>query len=342
MSVNKLQLPAKDNAVQLKINEIIDNLGGGGATDVQINSTSITNQGVANIVTNSAYDASSNKIATMSDLPDNELFVATYNTTTYNEVLTAYNAGKIIFVVNNTTKRTYGLNYFTGSPTNSFKFSSYENGNQYICTISETDGWVQSSITLEETSNKVTSISSSSTNTQYPSAKLLYDQLALKQNISTAVTHTANTQVGSSSIPVYINSSGVATSTGLSIASSRFDGQWVLSYHSSLVTATSAGSSQASISSYLPSDSYDYEVMFYLVTNYNSTAGDVAIGNTASPLSNNCIRIRGRVRNTSASVHCTGIIPIKSSARIIYTQREVNVAAFQVDMIAYRRIGTNT
>ena len=31
MTVNKLQLPAKDNAVQLKINEIIDNLGGGGA-----------------------------------------------------------------------------------------------------------------------------------------------------------------------------------------------------------------------------------------------------------------------------------------------------------------------
>ena len=36
----------------------------------------------------------------------------------------------------------------------------------------------------ENTSNKVTSISSSSTNTQYPSAKLLYDQLALKINVA--------------------------------------------------------------------------------------------------------------------------------------------------------------
>ena len=35
--------------------------------------------------------------------------------------------------------------------------------------------------TKENTSNKVTSISSSSTNTQYPSAKLLYDKLAEKQ-----------------------------------------------------------------------------------------------------------------------------------------------------------------
>ena len=38
----------------------------------------------------------------------------------------------------------------------------------------------------ENTDNKVTSISSSSTNTQYPSAKLLYDQLQLKQNSSSA------------------------------------------------------------------------------------------------------------------------------------------------------------
>ena len=34
----------------------------------------------------------------------------------------------------------------------------------------------------EDSANKVTSISGSSTNVQYPSAKLLYDQLALKQN----------------------------------------------------------------------------------------------------------------------------------------------------------------
>ena len=62
-----------------KINEIIDNLGGGGtATDVQINGTSITSNNVANIVTNTAYNASSNKIATMSDLPS----VANMQTTT--------------------------------------------------------------------------------------------------------------------------------------------------------------------------------------------------------------------------------------------------------------------
>lgn len=39
-------------------------------TDVKINNTSITSNGVADIKTNGTYNASSNKIATMSDVPD--------------------------------------------------------------------------------------------------------------------------------------------------------------------------------------------------------------------------------------------------------------------------------
>ena len=42
----------------------------GGSIDVQINSTSIVVSDVANIVTETAYDASTNKIATVADLPD--------------------------------------------------------------------------------------------------------------------------------------------------------------------------------------------------------------------------------------------------------------------------------
>ena len=45
-----------------------DNSGGGSSTDVQINSVSITSGGVANIITNTTYNASSNKIATMTDI----------------------------------------------------------------------------------------------------------------------------------------------------------------------------------------------------------------------------------------------------------------------------------
>lgn len=42
--------------------------GGGSATDVQINGTSITSNGVADIITESAYDDTNNKIATMDDV----------------------------------------------------------------------------------------------------------------------------------------------------------------------------------------------------------------------------------------------------------------------------------
>ena len=45
------------------------NITVGGGTDVQVNGTSITSNDVANIVTNTAYNASTNKIATMSDIP---------------------------------------------------------------------------------------------------------------------------------------------------------------------------------------------------------------------------------------------------------------------------------
>lgn len=44
--------------------------GSGTPTDVQINGSSITSSGTANIVTEGVYDASTNKIATMSDMPD--------------------------------------------------------------------------------------------------------------------------------------------------------------------------------------------------------------------------------------------------------------------------------
>ena len=46
-------------------------ISGGNSTDVQINGTSIVSNDTANIVTNSAYNSSTNKIATMNDVPTN-------------------------------------------------------------------------------------------------------------------------------------------------------------------------------------------------------------------------------------------------------------------------------
>lgn len=46
-------------------------------TDIQVNSSSILSSGTANLVTNSAYNSSSNKIATMNDLPSSVTLTAT-------------------------------------------------------------------------------------------------------------------------------------------------------------------------------------------------------------------------------------------------------------------------
>ena len=70
MTIDKITSAPTPNEQIDKINEIIDNvnIGGSTATDVQVNGTSITSNNVANIITNTAYNASSNKIATMSDV----------------------------------------------------------------------------------------------------------------------------------------------------------------------------------------------------------------------------------------------------------------------------------
>ena len=44
-------------------------ISGGTPTDVQVNGTSITSNNVANLITNGTYNSSTNKIATMSDIP---------------------------------------------------------------------------------------------------------------------------------------------------------------------------------------------------------------------------------------------------------------------------------
>ena len=68
--------------------------------------------------------------------------------------------------------------------------------NNLVSAINEVDGNTTTNATAisglqnskEDKSNKVTTITSSSTDTQYPSAKLLYNQLALKENIANKTT----------------------------------------------------------------------------------------------------------------------------------------------------------
>lgn len=64
----KILSPITENADIANKKYVDDNIPTVPVTDVKINNTSILSSGSANIVTNTAYNASSNKIATMTDI----------------------------------------------------------------------------------------------------------------------------------------------------------------------------------------------------------------------------------------------------------------------------------
>ena len=105
------------------------------------------------------------------------LFECTYDTTLYDEVSAAIDDGLLPYVTYNSLIHLYG-----GAVSDVYRFVAIWNNTLSYVTLDDTDVWANGSVTFEVTSNKVTSISSQSTDTEYPSAKLLYDQLLLKQD----------------------------------------------------------------------------------------------------------------------------------------------------------------
>lgn len=90
----------------------------------------------------------------------------------------------------------------------------------YISGIDSTDVITALGYTPEDSANKILTISVSSTDTQYPSAKAVYDELVKKQNSNTAVIHPVTTAVGDTTTPVYIDGNGNAVALNYSIQTS--------------------------------------------------------------------------------------------------------------------------
>ena len=119
-------------------------------TDVKINNSSIVNSGIANFVTNTVYNASTNKIATMSDLPNmsnyyakNESLIST-STNTYDIGSSSYTwkdlylSGKIDFggvasakIDNNLLKFYYGNNAGLGLSSNTI-YANFTLGTTHV------------------------------------------------------------------------------------------------------------------------------------------------------------------------------------------------------------------
>lgn len=124
---------------------------------------------LATVATSGSYNDLGDKPA----IPIDRIYWCTYGTSTYSEIESAYQANKIPIVSFNDCIYIFSEYYF-------------EEKIIFVCAgiaaeshleVAWDDTWSTGHYAIERTANKVTSISSSSTNEQYPSAKAVYNAL---------------------------------------------------------------------------------------------------------------------------------------------------------------------
>lgn len=114
------------------------------------------------------------------------------------------------------------------------------------------------------------------------------------------------------------------------------DGQWVFS-SLDITNVRALGNYEYSLSTYLPDDNYNYEVMIKFGAFRDATGnGKCMIGNSQEP--EIC-----RVSTTSngRNGNSTPIIPILTDRKIVMSIADGNFTSTVCEAIAYRRIGTN-
>jgi len=141
-------------------------------TSVSVNNSTITpvNGNVNITVPTTTNELTNNSgFITLSDVPQ-EIYWCTYGTTTYTQITQALRDGKLPVCFYDNKEYVYvGL-----STTNRYTFASQLFDTCRYISVNDSNSWGNGTNNFEVTSNKVTSISSSSTNTQYPSALSVY------------------------------------------------------------------------------------------------------------------------------------------------------------------------
>lgn len=257
------------------------------------------------------------------NIDTSEVFVAEFGVTSYADIQTALSNNKVIIGYNDDTKEYYN---YIGVKNHQSIGTCYAFSNIYGDTNTQSDVknsvfyrsvsfWATHSSILETTSNKVTTISSSSTDTQYPSAKCVYDELTDK----------ADTSLSN------------LTSTGQKV----IDGQWVYSL-SQLGTSTSIDNYTIDLNTYLPNIDGKYEVLLWCY-NYNTNSSNSNLrvwSDIITSLTSGSDNLCWLNASSNSRFQCAYItMPV---TRYLYYSIEGHSANdCRIVAMGYRRIGTN-
>lgn len=129
-------------------------------------------------------DELSERVDNLPSAGDESLMVVEYGKTTFQEVYDAYTSGK--YVVLEYVNNVFHINRVTASD---IYFISVNDMTVYRIGLGLSNNWYQNVYQNEQSTNKTTSLSSASTDTQYPSAKAVYDY------VQNSITNVLNEEV---------------------------------------------------------------------------------------------------------------------------------------------------
>lgn len=145
------------------------------------------------------------------------------------------------------------------------------------------------------------------------------------------------------------NTDGAMTQKAVSdiTENTRFDGQWVnnsLTLASS-VTALTTSSTSYDLSSYLPNDNYNYEVLFTMNGQTKAAANSYSYGILSTDIiTSNCyVFIARTAMNTTNAIQGGGsiILPVGTGRTVTVGYNSKNSGNYSLNAVGYRRIGTN-
>lgn len=362
----------------------------------------------------------SNDLALYSDIPiaTEEVFIAEYGTTTYQQVLDAYNAGKVVYAKRQVTSGTSEIFSLCGKQSTTFWFANPGGINQQgmyispqttVYTLDAQDTWDIGTFTnASNTLSNVTTIDASSA-----VQTALDDKVSKSGDTMTGRLHFASNSIVdlretfkfediilgtipsethfsgfqtfdsqdnefanilcsynsdgriganffvikpisggsvSGNMGVYINAQNEVYSTFPH--TNCVDGQWVFKSKELVSSVTwnstsHSGTKDYSLSSYLPNDSRNYEVIIRVTGTTTATSGKwIRVGIVSDIITTQAYACACRTR-TASSVSCAGtiILPVGTGRKISVAGAGTEASAdgvYAIKALGYRRIGTNS